>query len=209
MRPNPDMAWWLSSMGYEWLLDYVLHYTRELERTGKYTLYIWPPHCIVGSAGHTLVGIIQEARMFHSFARAAQSWVELKGDNPLTEHYSVLRPEVMTSHDGVVLAEKNVELLDRLLAADAVAIAGQAASHCVKNTLEDLLSEMLTRDASLVGKVYILSDCMSAVAVADGRGGFISDFTEEAEEALRRFASQGMHVVRSTEPIESWPGIRL
>lgn len=209
VRPNPDMAWWLSSMGYEWLLDYVLHYTRELERTGKYTLYIWPPHCIVGSAGHTLVGVIQEARMFHSFARTAQSWVELKGDNPLTEHYSVLRPEVMTSHDGIVLAEKNVELLDRLLAADAVAIAGQAASHCVKNTLEDLLSEMLTRGASLAGKVYILSDCMSAVTVPGGRGGFISDFTEEAEEALRRFAAQGMHVVRSTEPIESWPGIRL
>lgn len=208
-RPNPELSWWLSGGDYNWLLDYVLHYTRELERTGRYTLYVWPPHCVIGSAGHALVGIIQEARMFHSFARGSQSWVELKGDNPLTEHYSVLRPEVLTSHDGIVLAQKNTELLGRLLAADAIVIAGQAASHCVKNTLEDLLGEMLARDARLTGKVYILSDCMSAVAVPNGRGGFLADFTEEAEEALRRFAAQGMHIVTSTEPIESWPGMRL
>ncbi len=208
-RPNPDMAWWLSGGDYDWLLEYVLHYTSELERTGKYTLYVWPPHCVVGSAGHALVGIVQEARMFHSFVRGSQSWVDLKGDNPLTEHYSVLRPEVLTSQDGVVLAEENVELLNRLLTADAIVIAGQAASHCVKNTLEDLLGEMLARDARLASKVYILFDCMSAVTVPDGRGGFVADFTDEAEEALRRFAAQGMHVVRSTEPIESWPGMRL
>ena len=38
--------------------------------------------------------------MFHSFARGAQSWVEVKGGNPLTENYSVLRPEVLMRHDG-------------------------------------------------------------------------------------------------------------
>lgn len=209
VRPNPAIAWWLSGGDYDWLREYVLHYTRELERTGKYSLYIWPPHCVVGSAGHALVGIIQEARMFHSFARDTQSWVELKGDNPLTEHYSVLRPEVLKSHDGVVLAEKNEELLKKLLSADAIVIAGQAASHCVKNTLEDLLAEMLARDPALTGKVYVLSDCMSAVAVPDGRGGFVVDFTEETERALQRFAARGVHVVKSTDPIEKWPEIGL
>jgi hypothetical protein len=54
-----------------------------------------------------------------------------------------------------------------------------------------------------VEKVYILSDCMSPVVVPG------ADFTPHAEEALRRFADHGMHVVRSTDPIESWPGIRL
>ena len=209
VRPNPEMAWWLREGDYQWLRDYALYYTRELERTGKYELYIWPHHCVLGSAGHSLVGIIQEARMYHSFARSAQSWVQLKGDNHLTEHYSVLRPEVTTSHDGVAIAEKSVDLLNRLLAADTIVIAGQAASHCVKNTLEDLLSEMLARDPSMTRKVYILSDCMSAVAVPDGKGSFISDFTEEADEALARFAGQGMHVVKSTEPVETWPDITI
>jgi hypothetical protein len=33
------------------------------------------------------------------------------------------------------------------------------------------------------------------------------DYTAEADAAFERFAAAGMHVVRSTEPIESWPGI--
>ena len=40
-------------------------------------------------------GVVHEARLFHAFARGAQSWVEVKGGNPLTENYSVLRPEVL------------------------------------------------------------------------------------------------------------------
>jgi hypothetical protein len=33
------------------------------------------------------------------------------------------------------------------------------------------------------------------------------DYTAEADAAFERFEAAGMHVVRSTEPIESWPGI--
>jgi len=35
------------------------------------------------------------------------------------------------------------------------------------------------------------------------------DYTDEANAAFQRFADAGMHVVRSTEPIENWPGIKL
>ena len=33
------------------------------------------------------------------------------------------------------------------------------------------------------------------------------DYTEEADAAFERFAAAGMHVVRSTDPIEDWPGL--
>jgi hypothetical protein len=33
------------------------------------------------------------------------------------------------------------------------------------------------------------------------------DYTDEADAAFERFAAAGMHVVRSTAPIGSWPGI--
>ena len=33
------------------------HYCAELESAGKYQLYLWPPHCILGSDGHALVGV--------------------------------------------------------------------------------------------------------------------------------------------------------
>jgi hypothetical protein len=79
----------------------------------------------------------------------------------------------------------------------------------VKSTVEDLLAEIEARDPRIASRVYLLVDCMSAVAVPDGRGGFAADFTPEAEAALARFGAAGMHLVRSTDPLESWPGLRL
>lgn len=207
VRPNPAMARWLCRGNYTWLVEQAAYYCRELERAGKYQLYLWPPHCILGSDGHALVGALHEARMFHSFARAAQSWVEVKGGHPLTENYSVLRPEVLTRHDGAALAQRNTQFLDTLLASDAVIIAGQAASHCVKSSIDDLLDEIVASDPALAKKVYIMTDCMSSVTVPDGAGGFVADFTAEAEKAQQRFADAGMHLVRSTDPIVGWPGM--
>jgi nicotinamidase-related amidase len=194
-RVNPALGWLGDA---EELRRHALHYCAELERRGKYRLYLWPPHCIVGSDGHALAGVVHEARMFHAYARNAQAAVELKGDHPLTENYSVLAPEVLTRHDGTELARRNSALVETLLRADAVIVAGQAASHCVKSSLEDLLGEIRRRDPQLARKVYILVDCMSAV-VAPG-----ADFTPQAEEALARFAEAGMRLVSSTEPMESW-----
>src|SRR4029079_3137013 len=209
VRPNPAVAKWLCGGNYTWLCKQVLHYTRELERAGKYQLYLWPAHWLLGSDGHALAGIVHEARLFHAFARTAQSTVEVKGGNPLTENYSVLRPEVLSRFDGAALAQRNTSFVQTLLAADAVVIAGQAASHCVKSTIDDLLDEIATKDPALASKVYLMTDCMSSVTVPDGKGGFAADFTPQAEAALQKFADAGMHLVTSTTSIASWPGLRL
>jgi hypothetical protein len=36
----------------------------------------------------------------------------------------------------------------------------------------------------------------------------IIDYTESADVAFRRFADAGMHIVRSTDPMSSWPGLQ-
>jgi nicotinamidase-related amidase len=209
VRPDPAMARWLCGGNYTWLCKQVLFYCEQLERAGKYQLYLWPPHCLLGSDGHALAGVIHEARLFHAFARTSQSNVEVKGGNPLTENYSVLRPEVLGRFDGAPLAQRNTQFIQTLLAADAVVIAGQAASHCVKSTIDDLLGEIAAKDPALASKVYLVTDCMSAVTVPDGKGGFAADFTAQADAALQKFADAGMRLVKSTDPITSWPGLRL
>jgi nicotinamidase-related amidase len=209
VRPSPAVAKWLCGGDYPWLCKQVLHYARELERAGKYQLYLWPPHCLLGSDGHALAGIVHEARLVHAFARTAQSAVEVKGGHPLTESYSALGPEVSSRCDGTALAPRDTQLLHTLLAADAVVIAGQAASHCVKSTIDDLLGEIAAADPALARKVYLVVDCMSAVTVPDGQGGLAVDFTAQADAALDRFADAGMHLVRSTDPMVSWPELRL
>src|SRR6185295_5934631 len=108
---------------------------------------------------------------------------------------SVLRPEVLTRHDGQALAQRNAQFLRTLLASDAVVVAGQAASHCVRSSIDDLLTEIVAKDPALAKKVYVMTDCMSAVTVPDGKGGFFADFTGEAEKVFQRFADAGMHLV--------------
>jgi nicotinamidase-related amidase len=210
VRPNPAMAAWLCGGDYGWLLRQVDFYCLELEKAGKYKLYLWPPHCLLGGEGHVLAGVLQEARLFHAFARSAKAAIEVKGGNALTENYSVLSPEVLLRHDGKPLSERNAPFIKTLLGSSYVIIAGQAASHCVKSSIDDLISEIKSQDESLANKVYILRDCMSAVTVPAGAGeGVLFDFTAQAEEALKRFESSGMHVIDSTQPLENWPGMEL
>jgi nicotinamidase-related amidase len=199
-RVNPAVA---PSVGRstDYLERHLLHYTRELARGGKYDLTIWPYHAMLGGVGHALVPAVEEAIFFHTVARLAQPRLETKGQNPLTEHYSILGPEVRTGPDGDAIGEKNRELVDRLLDFDAVVIAGQAKSHCVAWTIDDLL-EAQGRERQLAERVYLLEDCTSPVVVPGA-----VDYTEEADAAFARFAEAGMHVVRSTDPIESWPGM--
>ena len=184
--------------------QHLLHYTAELEKKQKYALTVWPFHAMLGGLGHALVSLIEEAIFFHSIARNSRPDFEIKGFNPLTEHYSVIGPEVVTGPDGEQIASRSGKFFEKARDFDAVVIAGQAKSHCVAWTIEDLLEDCRLYDASLVHKVYLLEDCTSPVVVPG-----VIDYTDQAEAAYQSFAAAGMHLVRSTEPIESWPGIKL
>jgi nicotinamidase-related amidase len=87
---------------------------------------------------------------------------------------------------------------------DAVVIAGQAKSHCLAWTIDDLLREIQVSDKNLAEKVYLLEDCSSPVVIPG-----VVDYTEEANAAFERFAEAGMQIVRSTDPISTWPGMNL
>ncbi|MDR7523586.1 MAG: isochorismatase [Armatimonadota bacterium] len=181
---------------------HLVHYTRRLREGGKYDLTIWPYHAMLGGIGHALVAAVEEAIFFHTIARVSQPDIQVKGNSPLTEHYSVLGPEVATGPDGRLLGGRSDAFYRKLVEFDAVIIAGQAKSHCVAWTIADLLGDILQRDRRLAEKVYLLEDCTSPVVVPG-----VIDYTDAAEAAFRRFAEAGMHVVRSTEPMATWPGL--
>ena len=180
----------------------LLHYTRQLRAGGKYDLTIWPYHAMLGGIGHALVSSVEEAVFFHTMSRRYRTDFQIKGDNPFTENYSVLSPEVLTDADAKPIAQKNTRLIQKLLQWDAVVIAGQAKSHCVAWTIDDLLEDITVRNQQLAEKVYLLEDCTSPVVIPG-----VIDYTDQGDAAFQKFADAGMHVVRSTEPIENWPGI--
>ncbi len=172
------------------LTKYALNYCKNLKSKGKYGLMIWPHHCMVGSIGHNFAPIFYEAITFHSFLRNCDNSPVFKGGDKRTEHYSIFQPEVPTK-----TSRKNIELIETLINSDMVVITGQAKSHCLAWSIQDFLDEIMLKNPDLVKKVYLLEDCTSSVA----------SFEAQGEEAFQKFSDAGMHIVKSTDPIDQWP----
>lgn len=206
VRPNPDIASWLCDGDYQWLCDYVEFYCAELARKGNYDMHIWPPHCLAGTAGQNMVGVIMEAVIFHSLVRQIEPLHVEKGNLPLFDHYSPFSTEVAQSHDGRVQGDHLKKDLILQLLQGVLITAGQAGSHCFRSAMDDILTVIQETDPVLANNVYILIDCTSAVVVRDAGGNVVADFTEDMEAAFARYAAAGMHLVKSTDPIETWPG---
>ena len=185
---------------YDRACRYLTHYVERLEKEHKHEWTIWPYHALLGGIGHALVSLLEEAIFFHGVTRQSQPRFQLKGSHPLTEHYSALGPEVTADHEGKPLAGKDESFLRFLLTFDRLIIAGQAKSHCVAWTVQDLLQDSRVRDGELGEKIYLLEDCMSSVVVPE-----VVDYTETTEAVFRKFAEAGLHRVRSTDPLSSWP----
>jgi nicotinamidase-related amidase len=162
------------------LQDEVLAYLHALESTGRYNLMVWPVHAVLGTWGHNI---------HCELAAEIASWEEqsqhgalkiLKGTNPLTEHYSAVRAEVPRSADPAT--QTNRLLIARVLPREELLIVGgEASSHCVAETMTDLLAEMTPEQRQ---RVILLSDCMSAVP----------GFEAAAATFLAQAAAQGVQV---------------
>lgn len=200
-RVNPEVSGVLHR-DLDWLRRAALHYVEALHEGGKYQLTIWPYHAMLGGIGHAVVSALEEAAFFHGLVRGTQASYQFKGNNPLTENYSVLQPEVLDGPDGEPIAQRNITFIEELLSYDAIVLAGEAKSHCLAWTIHDLLSEIRTHDPALVQKIYLLEDCASPVVIPG-----VIDYTEQADAAFAQFKAAGMHVVRSTDPMESWPSM--
>ena len=136
--------------------DYAAKYVAELTKSGKYSLCIWPPHCLIGTWGHNVYKPLSDALLGWEKAKAGRivEYTE-KGSNVKTEHYSAIRAEVVDEDDPS--SKTNFALVEKLKKADNIAIAGEAFSHCVANSVLDLLELIPTE------KIVILTDCSSNV----------------------------------------------
>lgn len=172
--------------------DYSRQYVRRLEEQAKKKLTIWPYHVLMGGLGNALDPSLWSVVMWHSLARNAQpTWLP-KGRVPQSEHYSAIQPEIEVS--GHPQGQKHGALLSTLAQADALFIAGEAQSHCVLETVEDLVSEYGT-DRDMLQKIYVLEDCMSPVVHPE------IDFGAIADRRFAAFAELGLNVVRSTDDL--------
>ncbi|MDR2036937.1 MAG: isochorismatase family protein [Bacteroidales bacterium] len=134
-------------------------YLQKLEEAGEYTHTIWPEHCIWGSEGAAIDPVLMNEII--NWAREGKTFDLIsKGTNPLTEHFGAFRANIPI--DDEPETQFNTRLLQQLESADRIWVAGEAKSHCVANTLKQLLDY-----PNVLQKTEILEDCMSNVAGCD------------------------------------------
>ena len=177
---------WQPLFEHDWSREYVV----RLEQEAKKLLTIWPYHVLIGSPGHMLDPELWSAVVWHALARQTEPRWLVKGSEPRTEHYSIVQPEVPVP--GMVDGGRNQALLDELAQADLIVVAGEAMSHCVLETVEDIVEAFGDRP-EMLRQVHLLRDCTSPVVHPE------IDFHAIAVARLAEFERQGIQLVDSTE----------
>ncbi len=178
---------WKPTLEPEWSRAYV----KKLRQQAKKDLVVWPYHVPIGGIGNALDPELWSAVFWHSIARRSQPALWTKGSIPETEHYSILRPEVSVEGGKGDLRNDFKRLLEEY---DYIFMGGEAETHCVLETVSDLV-ELLAKESRELDRLFILRDCMSPVIHPE------VDFHSMAVEQFARYEERGVRLVESTDPL--------
>ncbi|WP_294767621.1 isochorismatase family protein [uncultured Rhodoferax sp.] len=143
------------------LTPQVLTMLDQLARAGRPGLVVWPVHCVTGTWGHNIYSTLADQLAQWEFRQQRAVRKVLKGEYPLTEHFGVF--EADAPDEAVPSTQFNNGLATELtLGVDVLFIAGEAGSHCVASSF-DQLARYLNQQGGPRPRVILLSDCMSPV----------------------------------------------
>ncbi len=133
-----------------------LDYLQKLEKQGEFPHLIWPVHCVTGSEG---------AAIYQPLMQAIQAWtvcgkfyeIITKGTFPFAEHFGAFQAQIPDPEQPET--QLNHKLIKTLDAYENVYLAGEAKSHCVANSLK----QVMIKAPNLAKKFIILEDAMSNV----------------------------------------------
>lgn len=176
----PSIPW---EGSYQKAYERAFEYVGTLKDKGRYDLMIWPPHCLIGSEGAMVMPDLFNAFLEWETAPAMINYVT-KGSNFWTEHYSGVMAEVPDPNDPSTLL--NNELIGTLQKVDFIIIAGEALSHCVANTVNDIADNFGEEN---IKKFVLFQDCSSPVYGCE----------QLAKDFVDRMVKRGMQVITSTD----------
>lgn len=177
-----------------------LAYCRALAERGAAPLTIWPYHCRLGSTHHALMPLLSEVQLFWAIARHAEPHKDLKGQQTWTESYGIVGDEVETLAQVPVGQLERPGYIDSLLRFDRIVLFGQALSHCVRSTVDQIAGHLAARDPELLQRMVVLEDCCSpvpAIAGFEDQPDSPLNFPAVGRAALDRWRAQGIHVITS------------
>ena len=112
-------------------------YVQDLEADGQFAHFIWPEHCLIGSRGAALHDTLLDALKEWSHQRDLDYVAVQKGLYPLSEHFGIFRAQV--PDPAVPETQLNTALIADLDRFDTIYLMGEAKSHCVANSLKQIL----------------------------------------------------------------------
>ena len=139
------------------LLKRTLDYLRKLAEGKRFSHCIWPPHCLIGSPGHGVVAPIMQALLDWCQQRLTTVGFRTRGSNPFVEHFSAVRAEVPDPDDPTT--QMDTMMIQELMEADEILIAGEPGSHTVANTVFDIGHSCV--DESFFRRCVLLADATS------------------------------------------------
>jgi nicotinamidase-related amidase len=113
---------------------------RFASQAKRYDLMIWPPHCLIGTPGQAVVPDLMDAinELGGLTRNGAPSISSRRAVEHLdTEHYSAVRAEVPDPNDPTTQLNTDVHPQPSRTSRPVTIWAGEAASHCVANTMRD------------------------------------------------------------------------
>lgn len=160
---------------HEQRMKEALAYLQALEAGGERTLVVWPVHCVLGTWGHNIAPALATQLAAWELSSGLTCEKVLKGQHPMTEQYSAFRADVPRMDDP--RTRLNTALLSRLSHGDELlVVAGEALSHCVAASGQDMLQGM---DAARLRNTVFLTDCMSPVTgFEDAGNAFLQQLRE-------------------------------
>ena len=161
------------------LLKRAISYIKQLQDNKRYLLCVWPPHCLIGTLGWTLMPELMEPLLeWESDFNKVEKIT--KGSNIYTEHYSAVKADVPDPSDPST--QLNAQFINSLMEADILAVCGWASSHCLANTMRDVVNTF--QDDKYVGKIVLLTDGTSPVPGFEKLGDdFIREMTTDRRAA--------------------------
>ena len=165
----------------------VIDYLVALEAAGERRLMVWPVHCVLGAWGHNINERVAGSIANWEFASGHACDKVLKGSNTMTEQYSAFRAEVPRADDP--RTHNNATLMARLGAgAEVLVVAGEALSHCVAASGEDMLAQL---DPARLRNTILLTDCMSS----------IPGFEAVGDKFLQQARAQGVRTMAAAQAL--------
>jgi nicotinamidase-related amidase len=140
-------------------------YVEGLKKAGNMDLFIWTYHCIQGTFGCTLENQLSNMIYFHAVAKKSTPICIVKGTDPLSEMYGIIKPEYDKRN------YVNLDFLNLFEKYHKIIIAGEAASHCVLRSIQQFL-EYYSNRPDILRKFVILEDCMSDIPGFDSKSEY-------------------------------------